>query len=222
MVKEIKMAQVNSAQSYGNPIKKNGAEVSSGAGTKQAAQPAGEGNGILPEDAVSLRPGEIPAQRAPQLSLKSFKQSLGQDISFVKETIRNKVAEYGLPAQTRLNVSKDAFGKIAVGGHVQEQTLQRIQSDLNNNHAFKRSFDRVSVQEPTLNYLDTANKLTKTYGVSNNIVNAIISDKAEFNSLNDIAHRYARYGETVVGNFAEISAGAEMSPQAPSAFRFTA
>ncbi|MCP5207010.1 MAG: hypothetical protein H7A01_07395 [Hahellaceae bacterium] len=209
------MAQVNTTQGYANQQPSPKGTHAVGAGVKGSAASTAESNGILPEDAVHLRQTEAILQRQPQLSLKTFKQSLGQDISFVKETMRNKVAEYGLPPQAKLNVSKDAFGNIAVTGHIQEDTLQHIQSDLNKNQAFKRSFDRISLEEPTLNYLDTANKLSKTYGVGNNIVNAIVSENSEFNSLNDIAHRYAKYGETVAGNYENATAR-------PEPFRFTA
>jgi hypothetical protein len=207
------MAQVNTTQGYANQYTspKDAAIGTKGAATATAA----ESNGILPEDAVHLRQNEAMLQRQPHLSLKTFKQSLGQDISFVKETMRNKIAEYGLPPQAKLNVSKDTFGNIAVTGHVQEETLERIKTDLNKNQAFKRSFDRISLEEPTLNYLDTANKLSKTYGVGNNIVNAIVSENSEFNSLNDIAHRYAKYGETIAGNY-------DNTETRPAPFRFTA
>lgn len=208
------MPQVHSTQSYPNQIA-NPREGSAGVGAQPAAQTAAEGNGILPEDAVHLRMMQPGAERFPHLALKTFKQSLGQDISFIKETMRNKIAEYGLPPQAKLNVSKDAFGKLAVSGHIKEDVLGQIEADLNNNQAFKRSFDRMSVEEPTLNYLDTAHKLSKTYGVGNNIVNAIVSDNAEFNTLNDIAHRYAKYGETMVNS-------GDSSAEAPSPFRFTA
>lgn len=193
------MAQINPAQGYGSSYPNSG-EVAPGVGSASpgAQPPHEEGNGILPEDAVHLKsPEGHPFKDFPRLSLQNYKQSVGQDVTFVKETLRNKVAEYGLPSQTKLNVSKDVFGNMEVGGHVQPDVLSRIQSDLNNNRAFKGSFDRMSVQEPTLTHLDTADKLSKAYGVGNTVVSAIVSENSEFNSLNDLAHRYQKYRETV-------------------------
>ena len=55
---------------------------------------------------------------------------------------------------------------------------------------FKSAFDKLSQQEPTLKYVDNVVKISKVYGVQNSLFNSLISDKSEFNKLNDIAHRY--------------------------------
>jgi len=90
-----------------------------------------------------------------------------------------------------LKVSKDLYGHIEINGSLLQSDIEKLSNDLNTHSSFKESFDRLSQQQPTLNYVDNVVKISSAYGVSNNLFNSLISEKKEFNNLNDIAHRYA-------------------------------
>ncbi|MDX1451309.1 MAG: hypothetical protein R3183_02045 [Oleiphilaceae bacterium] len=159
------------------------------AGGEHGRQSNPDDKRFLSDDPVSLQRQSIPQQVKP-VAVEEFKSQLGQDQAFIKETLRNKLSEYQLSPYTQLSVSKDAFGQLEVKGQVLQTTLEHITNDLNKSAAFKQAFDRVSQQQPTLNYVDNVVKLSKAYGVSNNLFNSLISEEAEYNGLNDIAHRY--------------------------------
>ncbi len=159
------------------------------AGAEQQGQRAPQDKRFLSDDPVSIR-NQAREQPVKPVSVEQYKLQLGQDQAYIKETLRNKLAEYQLSPHTQLNVSKDAFGQLELKGPALQSKLDQIASDLNNSNAFRQAFDRVSQQQPTLNYVDNVVKLSKAYGVSNNLFNSLISDEKEYNGLNDIAHRY--------------------------------
>lgn len=128
--------------------------------------------------------------KSAQLSLTEYRLSIGQDIAYVRETLRHKLAEYRLSPHTKLEVSKSENGTIAIGGPVPEETRQRIEGDLNNSRGFREAFSRLSASEPTLHFMDNALKLNKAYGVNNPLLDTIVSENQQFNGLQDIIHRY--------------------------------
>lgn len=144
---------------------------------------------ILMDDAVTLlmQQAENPIKK---VKVENFKGELGQEKTFINETLKNKFAEYKLNPNTRLNIQKDAFGHIELEGAALPSDLERLTLDLNNNKLFKSAFDKLSQQEPTLKYVDNVVKISKVYGVQNSLFNSLISEQNEFNKLNDIAHRY--------------------------------
>tara|TARA_R110001592_G_scaffold360979_3_gene670522 strand:+ start:11373 stop:12008 length:636 start_codon:yes stop_codon:yes gene_type:complete len=144
---------------------------------------------ILMDDAVTLLMQQA-ANPIKKMKLENFKGELGQEKTFINETLKNKLAEYKLNPNTRLNIQKDAFGNIELDGAVLTADLEKLTIDLNNNKLFKSAFDKLSQQEPTLKYVDNVVKISKVYGVQNSLFNSLISEQNEFNKLNDIAHRY--------------------------------
>tara|TARA_R110001592_G_scaffold59200_1_gene179580 strand:+ start:26515 stop:27147 length:633 start_codon:yes stop_codon:yes gene_type:complete len=144
---------------------------------------------ILMDDAVTLLMQQA-SNPIKKVKLENFKGELGQEKTFINETLKNKLAEYKLNPNTRLNIQKDGFGNIELQGSVLASDLERLTQDLNNNKLFKSAFDKLSQQEPTLKYVDNVVKISKVYGVQNSLFNSLISDQNEFNRLNDIAHRY--------------------------------
>lgn len=144
---------------------------------------------ILPEDAVTLLMQQS-AHSFKKVKVESFKGELGQEKSFINETLKNKLAEYGLNPNTRLTLQKDFFGEIELVGSAIPSDLEKMAQDLNNNKLFKSAFDKLSKQEPTLKYVDNVVKISQVYGVENTLFNSLISEQNEFNKLNDIAHRY--------------------------------
>lgn len=144
---------------------------------------------ILMDDAVTLLMQQA-ANPIKKVKVESFKGELGQEKTFINETLKNKLAEYKLNPNTRLNIQKDAFGQIELEGAVLPSDLEKLTRDLNNNKLFKSSFDKLSQQEPTLKYVDNVVKISQVYGVQNSLFNSLISEQNEFNKLNDIAHRY--------------------------------
>jgi hypothetical protein len=122
--------------------------------------------------------------------MADYKQTVGQDLAFVRETLRHKLAEYNLHPATALNVSKDESGGVAVTGNLAEKNRVLIEKDLNVNKNFKEAFSRLSVNEPTLHFMDNALKLNQAYGVNNPLLDTLISDNQQFNGLQDLVHRY--------------------------------
>ncbi|MFE8071983.1 hypothetical protein QQM79_13075 [Marinobacteraceae bacterium S3BR75-40.1] len=157
----------------------------------QAAAPQGEpGKKILNDDDVTLSNGEPRSEKAPRLSLAEYKHRVAEDRVFVKETLRHKLSECGLNPNTRLSVGKNTLGKLEIQAHMPADTRERIEQDLNNNHAFRAAFNRLSVNQPTLDYVSNVMKLSDAYGTNNDLFNSLVSENERFNGLQDIAHRY--------------------------------
>jgi hypothetical protein len=128
--------------------------------------------------------------KARKLAMTDYKQTVGQDLAFVRETLRHKLAEYQLSPASKLEVSRDDNGGIRLGGNLPQESSARIEQDLNNNKPFREAFSRLSTSEPTLHFMDNALKLNKAYGVSNSLLDTITSENQQFNGLQDLVHRY--------------------------------
>ena len=124
------------------------------------------------------------------LALGEYKQTVAQDLSFVRETLRHKLAEYNLHPATSVNVSKGENGGIQVDGKMTDNLKEKIGQDLNNNKGFQEAFGRLSVTEPTLDFMDNALKLNQAYGVNNSLLDSMVSENQQFNGLQDLVHRY--------------------------------
>ena len=186
------MAAISTEQALQIPqqLRRQGSQgETESSGAEQQGQKTPEDKRFLSDDPVSIR-NQVREQSVKPVEVEQYKLQLGQDQAYIKETLRNKLAEYQLSPHTQLNVSKDAFGQLELKGPALQSSLEQIANDLNNSKAFRQAFDRVSQQQPTLNYVDNVVKLSKAYGVSNNLFNSLISDEDEYNGLNDIAHRY--------------------------------
>ncbi len=144
---------------------------------------------ILKDDAVTLMLNGI-YTKPKHVNISSYKSEIGQESSYVKETLKNKLAEYNLNPNTKLNIKKNLFGELEIEGSLRPSDHEKLTIDLNNNAHFKKAFDKLSQQEPTLNYVDNVVKISKAYGVDNSLFDTLISEKSEHNRLNDIAHRY--------------------------------
>jgi len=124
------------------------------------------------------------------LALGEYKQTVAQDLSFVRETLRHKLAEYNLHPATTVNVSKGENGKTQVDGSMPDNLKGKIAQDLNNNRGFQEAFGRLSTTEPTLDFMDNALKLNQAYGVSNSLLDSMVSENQQFNGLQDLVTRY--------------------------------
>ncbi|WP_420194142.1 hypothetical protein [Marinobacter sp. GH_1] len=181
-------------------------------GEKPAAtkQPEAAGNPgddrFTPSGQSELDPGSLKARKLP---LGQYKQTVAQDLSFVRETLRHKLAEYNLHPATALSVGKGENGNAVVEGKLPEELRERIEMDLNNNRGFREAFSRLSVSEPTLHFMDNALKLNQAYGVNNSLLDSLLSDNQQFNGLQDVIHRYdslkrnANSGQPDFGNSAQ-------------------
>lgn len=152
---------------------------------------------ILSDDDVTLsekRPAETPRTN---LALKEYKYSVAQDVAFVRETLRHKLTEYEMPPGTRLGISKNGIGQIEIDARMPDEVRGRIEQDLSQSQAFKGAFDRLSVNQPTLDYVDNVMKLSQAYGIRNNVFDSLISRDGNFNGLQDIAHRYQSVRQTL-------------------------
>lgn len=128
--------------------------------------------------------------KARKLAMADYRQTVGQDLAFVRETLRHKLAEYQLNPASRIEVARDDNGGIRLDGSVPLETSARIEQDLNNNRPFREAFSRLSASEPTLHFMDNALKLNRAYGVSNSLLDTITSENQQFNGLQDLVHRY--------------------------------
>lgn len=141
------------------------------------------------EGDVTLTGGTAP-KATSRLAVGQYKHDVGQDSAFIKETLRHKLAEYSLNPSTRLAVTKASNGQLSIDGPMPGGIRRQVEQDLNNNQPFREAFGRLSVNEPTLAFVDTALKLNKAYGVSNSLLDTIVSENQQFNGLQDLVHRY--------------------------------
>ncbi|SRR5680860_541380 len=159
-----------------------------GAGSAETVPPTSPGDDRFTRSEDSLSDmGRLKSQKLP---LADYKQTVGQDLAFIRETLRHKLAEYSLNPATAISVNKNDSGKIEVGGKLAEETRTRIENDLNVNKNFTDAFSRLSVNEPTLHFMDNAVKLSQAYGVNNSLLDTLISENQQFNGLQDLVHRY--------------------------------
>lgn len=184
------MAIVNNHANHTQSAKNQQGAVSNAAATGQATD-----RKLLSDEVVTLNPEQINAKNK-DVPLKEYKSRVGQDTAYIKETLRNKLAEYRQHPGTKLQLNKDMFGQIQVSGPITEQAQAAISRDLNNNNPFKAAFNRLSTDQPTLDYVEKVTKLSKAYGVSNNLFSSLVSKQADNNSLTDIAHRFQALKQT--------------------------
>ncbi|WP_303292266.1 hypothetical protein [Marinobacter sp. SS5-14b] len=145
------------------------------------------GDRFTPSDQVGQDPASLKTRKLP---LNQYKQTVAQDLSFIRDTLRHKLAEYNLHPATAVNVSKGENGKTVVEGKFSDELRSKIEQDLNNNRSFSEAFSRLSVSEPTLHFMDNALKLNQAYGVSNSLLNSLVSENQQFNGLQDVLHRF--------------------------------
>ncbi|MBI44408.1 hypothetical protein [Marinobacter lutaoensis] len=129
-------------------------------------------------------------QKVQRLALADYKQTLGKDVAFVRDTLRHKLAEYNVHPATALSVTRQAGGELAVEGKLPDSTRRQIETDLNHNQGFREAITRLSASEPTLHFVDTAVKLSQAYGVGNTLLETLVSEDQQFNGLQDLVHRY--------------------------------
>jgi hypothetical protein len=141
------------------------------------------------DDTFTLSGGK-PQSKTGRLSVSEYRQQVGQDLAFVRETLRHKLAEYSMQPTTQIAASRSASGDVEVHGRMPEQPRQRIEQDLNNSREFRDALQRLSVNEPTLAFVDTALKLNQAYDTSNTVLDTLVSDNQQFNGLQDLVHRY--------------------------------
>ncbi|WP_404363632.1 hypothetical protein [Marinobacter sp.] len=173
--------------SEGRPATPNAAK-SAAAGAPEAA-PGSQ------HDSVTLNGGELP-KASSRLAVKQYKSDVGQDSAFVRETLRHKIAEYGLNPGTKMGIEKGESGTMKLSARLPENIRQQVEQDLNNNKPFREAIARLSINEPTLAFVDTALKLNKAYGVNNSLLDTIVSENQQFNGLQDLVHRYDRLRRT--------------------------
>lgn len=203
------MANITAEQALQIPqqLKRQGSQAQGGAHPVNPGNSDGKGSKFLSDDAVTLQNSQ-PSGEPRSIEVDQYKRTLGADMLFVKETIRNKLSEYGLNPNAKLAVSKDLFGQIAVTGPASAADLERISTDLNKSKAFQEAFGRLSQQQPTLSYMDNVVKISKAYGVGNSLFNSLISETQEFNKLSDIAHRYNSMRTATATDFSDDTANA--------------
>ena len=155
---------------------------------------------ILPADAVELRLAAGFNPTTKKVHVNEYKDAVGKDSAFIKDTLRNKLAEVGMNPEMKLEISKDLFGNFQAKGNGMPHAMEQVNTDLNNNKAFRDAFNRLSTDQPTLNYVDNVVKVANAYGVANNVFSSLVSETSDNNGLSDIAHRYDALKANVVNS----------------------
>ncbi len=194
-----------------NSLARIGASLSQASGQRAQAlaaskldKPADAQAGAQSSADITLS-GGVAAKASSKLAVGQYKSDVGQDSVMIKETLRHKIAEYGLHLNTRVAVSRSETGALTLEAGIPTDKKQQIEQDLNNNKAFREAFQRLSVNEPTLAFVDAAMKLNQAYGVNNSLLDAMVSDNQQFNGLGDLVHRYDSLRQTL----GELQAGAQ-------------
>jgi|GEM_PF-2160535 len=181
-------------QNSGNAASTNhSAQITEKGATVSGLDQAGSSQAV---DSVTLRQQQGLNPTHKKVSLLDYKDAVGRDSLFVKETLKSKLKELGLPEHTQINIEKDINGRIVAKGNLLPKALKQLNTDLNNNKPFKAAFLRLSINQPTLNYVDNVVNISKTYGVDNSLFGALISRDKQNNNLTDIATRYEKLRTT--------------------------
>lgn len=182
-------------------------KTATGKAQKPSAEPAPSATDdrFTPSGNNETDPFQIKARR---LAMADYKQTVGQDLAFVRETLRHKLAEYQLSPASKMDVSKSDNGGVRLGGNLPPDISARIEKDLNNSKPFREAFSRLSASEPTLHFMDNALKLNKAYGVSNSLLDTITSENQQFNGLQDLVHRYDTLRRSAAAGNAETFSSA--------------
>ncbi len=187
--------QFQQAMERKTPAGSGEASETPGPGVAQAEAAGSPGDDRFTPSGASAE--EMVNPKSRNLSLTDYRQTVGQDLAFVKETLRHKLAEYNVHPATALEVTKNTDGTIGIAGKLAEETRSQIETDLNVNSEFKTAISRLSVNEPTLHFVDNALKLNEAYGVNNPVLDTLISENQQFNGLQDLVHRYDSLRRTV-------------------------
>lgn len=156
----------------------------------KAAPAASSSQDQMQQSLSAERSARTSVSSAPKLPLTHYKSSVGQDLTFVKETLRHKIAEYGLNPGIQLQLKKPPLGQVEVEGGMPENTRSAITRDLNQNQGFVDAMSRLSVGQPTLRYVDNVTKLSQAYGTGNTLFQSLVSRDNSANGLRDIAERF--------------------------------
>ena len=188
------MGLLDAAINFGARAIQPGDKAAQDQGAAKAAQPqntsAAEAQDKLAQEQVFLEKQAAQRNKGFDLPIKDYKTTVATDADFVKDTLRTKLSELNLSPDTKVSVRKGALGDLELSGKIPEEKRERMESDLNNSRAFKAAFNRLSVNQPTLDYLDNVSKLSQAYGTRNNLFDSLLSENNGNNQLQDIAHRY--------------------------------
>ncbi|MGM0450315.1 MAG: hypothetical protein ACQERE_05780 [Pseudomonadota bacterium] len=150
------------------------------------------------------------------LPMQEFKNTVARDSGFVKETIGTKLQELEVDLSTRMAVRRNNLGDIEMDAQIAPETRDRIENDLNQNRAFKAAFNRLSTNQPTVEYLENVSRISQAYGEGNSMLESLVSENPENNRLQDIAHRYQELRKQVTSD----ESGAGQDPAAGFEIRF--
>lgn len=146
-------------------------------------------NAIADERVTLAEAGDRKSTLA-DLPFRDYKDAVANDSRFVRETLSTKLSELNVDQGSRISIRKNGLGDLEVDASMAAETRERIENDLNQNRAFKAAFSRLNVNQPTVEYLENASRISRAYGEGNSMLESIVSDNPENNRLQDLAHRY--------------------------------
>ena len=163
----------------------------------------------MADERVTLADQDAKKTNLGDLPLREFKDYVARDSNFVKETVGTKLSELGVDLGTRISIRKNSLGDLEVDAKVPAESRDQIENDLNQNRAFKAAFNRLSVNQPTVEYLDNVSRISQAYGESNSMLESIVSENPDNNSLQDLAHRYQELRKQVASEDGVTDTGSE-------------
>jgi len=163
----------------------------------------------MADERVTLADQNAKKTNLADLPMREFKDYVAKDSNFVKETVGTKLSEMEVDLGTKISIRKNGLGDLEVDAKIPAETRDRIEGDLNQNRAFKAAFNRLSVNQPTVEYLDNVSRISQAYGESNSMLESIVSENPDNNSLQDLAHRYQELRKQVASEDGMTDTGSE-------------
>lgn len=163
----------------------------------------------MADERVTLADQQAKKTNLGDLPLREYKDYVARDSNFVKETVGTKLSELDVDLGAKISIRKNSLGELEVEAKVPPETRDRIENDLNQNRAFKAAFNRLSVNQPTVEYLDNVSRISQAYGESNSMLESIVSENPDNNSLQDLAHRYQELRKQIASEDGVTDTGAE-------------
>ncbi len=124
-----------------------------------------------------------------KVPVSDLRFNLSQERAELQQLLRNKLADTGLPPGTQILLKRTPIGTMAVEGKLTPPQREQLEHNLNQSSEVRRLFNRLSEHQPAVEFVSNADKLAKTYGVSNQALDAIVSRESEHNSLQDLTLR---------------------------------
>jgi hypothetical protein len=138
-------------------------------------QPVRTGNASKSVSATLVSAGNGPTStnaKTEQL-INAYRSRVAEDMYFIKQAVKEKMAEYNLSPDVALSLKMNAAGKIEVKGSLNNPILAMIETDLNSNVEMKRTLADHKKNSFMVKYIHQARMLQNAYGQANRVVDRL-------------------------------------------------